>query len=96
MLQVSPFKRTCERHAVKKHGSLIVNNHDRHLQRHACLIVEVSRGGFRVRGSFRLKRGQVVEVVSNDDPLSIVKCNVVWVGNVNTAQQGEVGLEATN
>lgn len=95
MLHASPFKRSSERHPVKKHGSLIVN-YDRHLQRHPCLIVDVSRGGFRVRGSFRLKRGQVVEVVPDEDPLSVVKCNVVWIGKTSTAQQGEVGLETMN
>jgi hypothetical protein len=60
------------------------------------LIVDISRGGFRVRGSFRLKRGQVVEVIPDDDPLSVAKCSVVWVGKPGTVQQGDAGLEAMN
>jgi hypothetical protein len=95
VLDTSPFKRSSERHPAKKHGSLIINL-ERQLQRLPCLIVDFSRGGFRVRGSFRLKRGQLVEVIPDDDPLCVVKCSVVWVGSPGSAQQGEAGLEALN
>jgi hypothetical protein len=95
MLDTSQFKRSSERHPAKKHGSLIINL-ERHLQRLPCLILDFSRGGFRVRGSFRLKRGHIVEVIPDDDPLSVVKCSVVWVGRTGSAQQGEAGLEALN
>ena len=93
MLQLSPFKRSSERHPAKKHASLIMNI-NYHLRRFPCLIVDMSRGGLRVRGSFRLKRGQVVEIVSDEDPVSVTKCSVVWVGRTGTTQQGEAGLEA--
>ena len=88
MLVISLTKRSAERHPAKKHASLITNL--RHLQRFPCLIVDISRGGFRVRGSFRLKEGQHVEVVPDEDPLSVSQCSVVWVGD------GEVGLETIN
>ena len=95
MLHESPFKRSSERHSTKTHASLIVNFRG-HLQRHPCLIVEISRGGYRLRGGFRVRRGQVVEVIPKDDPLSIAKCSVIWVGRDGTAQQGQAGLEAMN
>ena len=95
MLDTFPVKRSSERHASKKHGSLIINL-ERHVQRLPCLIVDLSRGGFRVRGSFRLRRGQVVEVIPDDDPLSVARCSVVWVGKTGSAQHGEAGLEAIN
>ena len=93
MLGTSPKERSSERQPAKQHGSLIVSL-DRHLHRVPCLIVDISRGGFRIRGSFRLRRGQMVEVVPEEDPLSVAKCSVVWVGRLGTAQQGEAGLEA--
>ena len=56
--------------------------------------MDLSRGGFRVRGSFRLRRGQLVEVIPDEDPQAVAKCSVVWVGRTGTAQEGEAGLEA--
>src|SRR5262249_54265525 len=92
----SPFKRSSERQRqpTKKQASLITNLRG-HLQRHPCLIVDISEGGYRVRGSFRIKRGQFVKVIPADDRLSVAKCSVVWVGRMGTAQQGEAGLERT-
>ena len=93
VLHESPFKRSSERHSTKAQASLITNFRG-HLQRHPCLIVEVSRGGYRLRGGFRIKRGQVVEVIPKDDPLSVAKCSVIWVGKEGTPHQGHAGLEA--
>lgn len=59
-----------------------------------CLILERSREGFRLRLNSRLRRGQVVEVISQDDPLHIIPCRVVWVGKPGSKQEGEVGLES--
>ena len=95
VLHESAFKRSSERHPTKKQASLIMNFRG-HLQRQPCLIVDVSRGGYRLRGTFRMKRGQVVEVIAKDDPLSVAKCSVIWIGRDGTAQQGQAGLEAIN
>jgi PilZ domain-containing protein len=73
-------------------GSLIVNL-DRVPKRLPCLILDSSKGGFRLRSSVRLKRGQVVEVILDADPLSAMRCHVVWVGKAGSKLEGEIGLE---
>jgi hypothetical protein len=95
VLHDSPFKRSSERHLTKRQASLIMNFRGR-LQRHPCLIVDISRGGYRLRGNFQVKRGQLVEVIPKDDPLSVAQCSVIWVGRQGTAQRGQAGLEAMN
>ncbi len=47
-----------------------------------------------MRGNFRLKRRQVVEIILDGDPLNSVRCSVVWIGKAGSKQEGEVGLEA--
>ncbi len=44
-----------------------------------CLIVDRSQEGFRLRGNFSLRRGQIVELIA-DDPEDSVRCEVIWVG----------------
>jgi len=77
---------------IKKGASLVVNL-GTHPQRIPCLIVDGSPDGFRLRGSFRLKRGQIVEVIPTDE-LNAILCSVVWVGKPGSKQEGEVGLQA--
>jgi hypothetical protein len=43
--------------------------------------------------SIPLRRGRIVEVVSDDDPSTSVPCRVIWVGREGSKQEGEVGLE---
>jgi hypothetical protein len=63
-------------------------------ERRPCLIVDESPGGFRLRGvSSRLRRGQVVEVILDQDPSKAVRCSVIWTGQPGTKQEGEAGLE---
>jgi PilZ domain-containing protein len=73
-------------------GSLVVNL-DRNQKRFPCLVLDSSQDGFRVRGGFHLRRGQIVEVILDADPLNAVRCNVVWIGKIGSKQEGEVGLE---
>jgi hypothetical protein len=72
----------------------LVVNLDRSPKRFPCLILDSSKEGFRLRESYRLKRGQVVELILDDDPLQPVRCSVVWVGEANSKQTGEAGLVA--
>ena len=58
----------------------------------ACLIVDRSQEGFRLRGNFRLRRGQLVELVL-DDAVDSLRCEVIWVGKPESQQVGEVGLQ---
>jgi hypothetical protein len=58
-----------------------------------CLIVDRSEEGFRLQGSFRLKRGQLVEVITEEDaPVDAVLCQVIWIGKAGSKQGGEMGL----
>ena len=42
--------------------------------------------------NFRLRRGQLVELVL-DEPVDSVRCEVVWTGKAESEQVGEVGLQ---
>jgi hypothetical protein len=83
-----PERRYLKRSPRKRRGSLILE-----LKRQPCLVLDSSNDGFRVRGSFRLRRGQVVEIILDEDPLNAVRCSVVWVGRAGSKQEGEVGLQ---
>ena len=79
---------------VTKKGASVVVNLGSQPQRIPCLIVDRSPEGFRLRGGFRLKRGQVVEVIPAEDELNSIRCSVVWIGKPGSKQEGEVGLRA--
>ncbi len=81
-----------KRIAAKKRASLVINL-DRNQTRIPCLVVDTSQRGFRLHGDFRLRRGQVVELVLDEEPLSALKCSVVWIGRPGTKQEGEAGVE---
>ena len=85
--------RRSKRMALRKGASVVVDLGS-HPQRGPCLIVDRSSEGFRLRAGFRLKRGQLVEVIPGDDELNAIRCSVVWVGKPGSKQDGEVGLKA--
>ncbi len=87
-----PEGRRSKRILSKAPASLIINL-DRNQKRLPCLVLDSSKDGFRLRGSFHLRRGQVVEIILDPDPLTSVRCSVVWVGKAGSKHQGEVGLE---
>ena len=87
-----PEGRRSKRIASKKRASLVINL-DRNQMRIPCLVVDAGERGCRLRGNFRLRRGQVVELVLDEDPLSALKCSVVWIGKAGSKQEGELGLE---
>jgi len=89
----APQRRRSKR-VVKTRRASVVVNLGRHDERLPCLIVDSSPKGFRLRGGFRLRRGQAVEVIPDDDPLDAVRCSVVWIGKPGSKQEGEVGLQA--
>jgi hypothetical protein len=84
--------RRSNRVVSKLRGSLIINL-DRKQERFPCLVLDSSKDGFRVRGSFHLRPGQLVEIILDEDPLDSLRCNVVWAGKAGSKYQGEVGLE---
>ncbi len=87
-----PEGRRLRRIAAKKRASLVINL-ERSQTRIPCLVVDASERGFRLHGNFRLRRGQTVELILDEDPLSAVRCSVVWIGKAGSKQEGEAGLE---
>lgn len=85
--------RRSRRVVTKTRGSVVVDLAS-HPRRIPCLILDRSREGLRVRLSSRLRRGQAVEVISDDDPFNTIPCSVVWVGKPGSKREGEVGLYA--
>ena len=86
--------RKSNRLASKRRASLVINLH-RNPERVPCLLLDSSREGYRVRGSFRVRPGQVVELILDESLSSCPRCRVVWVGKAGSKQEGEVGLEST-
>ena len=87
-----PERRRSKRDLIKQRASLIINL-DRKPKRLPCLVLDSSNDGFRLRGSFRLRRGQIVEVILDADSLNAVRCIVVWIGKAGSKHESEVGLE---
>jgi hypothetical protein len=85
--------RRSKRVESKRHASLVINL-DRKPKRLPCLVLDSSKEGFRLRGSFHLiRRGQVVELILDEEMPNPQRCSVVWVGKAGSKQEGEVGLE---
>ncbi len=84
--------RRSKRVVAKRRASLVINL-DRKPKRLPCLVLDTSKEGFRLRGSFDLRRGQVVELILDEETPSAERCSVVWVGKAGSKQEGEVGLE---
>ena len=96
MLAIQPYKnRRSKRIVLKKSASLVINL-ERIPKRVPCLIVDSSAEGFRLKGTFRLKRGQVVEIIPEEYPLNVSRCHVIWIGKPGSKQDGQVGLRLVN
>jgi hypothetical protein len=87
-----PKARRSKRVVGKRRASLVINL-NRKVKRLPCLVLDSSKEGFRLRGSFDLRRGQVVELILDEETPCAERCNVVWVGKIGSKQEGEVGLE---
>jgi hypothetical protein len=81
------------RRAVSKSPASLVINLDRNAKRLPCLVIDSSKEGFRLRGSFDLRRGQVVELILGEDMPTPERCKVIWVGKTGSKREGELGLE---
>jgi len=85
--------RRSKRVTAKRRASLVINL-DRKPKRLPCLVLDCSKEGFRLRGSFDLRRGQLVEVILDEETHNAERCSVVWVGKAGSKQEGEVGLQS--
>ena len=88
----TPEGRRSKRVMLKRRARLVVSL-DCDEKRIPCLVLDLSKEGYRLRGSFHLRRGQFVEIVFDPEPFHSVRCRVVWVGKAGSKQEGEVGLE---
>jgi hypothetical protein len=77
-----PQGRRSKRVMSKRRASLVINL-DRTPKRLPCLVLNSSKEGFRLRGSFDLRRGQVVELILDEETPNPERCSVVWVGEVD-------------
>ena len=91
----APDRRRLNREELHQRASLVVNRSG-HEQRFSCVILDSSTEGFRVRGVCQLRRGQVVELILDEDPLKALRCSVVWAGKPETKYECEVGLESVS
>ena len=90
----APDSRRSERVVRTRRASVVATIRSQ-TERFPCLIVDSSPNGFRLRGNFnKLRRGQAVEVIPEDDPLDTVSCSVVWIGTRGSKQEGEIGVQA--
>jgi hypothetical protein len=87
-----PERRRLKRLMSKVRASLVINL-ERKPERLPCLVLDSSKEGFRLRGSFHVRRGQLVEIILDENPVRAVRCNVAWVGKPGSKQEGEMGLE---
>lgn len=88
----APDSRRSERVVRTRRASIVADIRGQ-TERFPCLIVDSSQNGFRLRGSFsRLRRGQAVEVIPEDDPLDTVSCSVVWIGPPGSKLEGQIGV----
>jgi PilZ domain-containing protein len=88
-----PQGRRSKREMSKRRASLVINLNSNQ-KRFPCLVLDYSNEGFRLRGVRDLRRGQVVELILDEDTPIPERCSVVWVGKAGSKQEGEVGLES--
>src|SRR5216684_4757147 len=86
-----PGGRRSKRIATKKRANLIIDRSGGQTML-PCLIVDRSQEGFRLRGNFILKCGQLVELIV-DDPVDSVRCEVIWVGRAGSELEGQAGVQ---
>jgi hypothetical protein len=88
------FKARRSKRLVSKRRASLVVNLDRKPMRLPCLVLDSSKEGFRLRGTFDIKRGQVVELILDEETPTAQRCSVVWIGKPGSGQEGEIGLES--
>ena len=90
-----PERRRSKRANLKKRASLSFFSLRGRAERFPCLISNRSQDGFRLQVGFgsRVRRGQLVDLILDEDPSKPVRCSVVWIGEQGSKQEGKVGLE---
>jgi hypothetical protein len=84
-----PGGRRCKRIVTKKQGHVVINSEGKQATL-PCVVVDTSPEGVRLRGNFRLKPGQLVEIIVDDKPAEAKRCEVKWISKAG--QESEAGL----
>jgi PilZ domain len=61
--------------------------------RHEGTTVDMSEHGARVEAEAALAPGQTLSLIQADDPVHVLRCLVVWSGDVSSDGHGQAGLE---
>ena len=85
-------RRHVDRITTRKRASLVVSHWELE-ERVPCIMLDSSPVGFRIGGTARLERGQIVEIVCDDQSVHGLSCKVIWIGKPGSKQQGEAGLQ---
>ena len=83
-----PERRRTKRSPAKERVSLVVERGEQ-VQRMPCVVLDTSPGGFRIDASARLKRGEIVELVWEQNS---THCQVIWAAELGARLQGQAGL----
>jgi len=89
-----PKRRKSKGAIPKVRGSLSFFSGRGRAESFPCLIVDRSQDGFEleVGSGSRLRRGQLVDLILDEDPSKPVRCQVVWIGEPGSKQEGRAGL----
>src|SRR5215469_3244519 len=96
-----PERGRSERTDVKKRATLSFFSLRGRAERFPCSIVGRLQHGFRLQVGFGprlqvgsgLRRGQLVDLILDQDPSKLVRCRVVWIGEAGSKQEEQVALE---
>lgn len=92
-MSTTPERRQSQRVASKKGATLIFFNPMGRVERLMCLVVDRSQDGLRLSVGSGLRRGQLVDLILDEDPSKSVRCSVAWIGNPGSKQEGQAGLQ---
>jgi len=90
-----PERRRSKRAMPRVRASLSFLSLRGRAERIPCLIVDLSQDGFelQVGSGSGLRRGQLVDLILDEDPSKPVRCRVVWIGEPGSKQEGRAGLQ---
>jgi len=90
-----PKRRGSKRGIPKVRASLSFFTVRGRAEKWPCLIVDRSQDGFELElgSGSGLRRGQLVDVILDEDPSKPVRCRVVWIGEPGSKQEGRAGLK---
>ena len=90
---IVPERRQSKRATLKVRASLIFFSLEGRVERWSCSVVDRSQEGLRLSVGSGLRRGQLVDLILDEDPSKSVRCSVAWIGNPGSKLEGQAGLQ---